>query len=92
MAQRPLAGHLRAPALICLTLVLATAAGAAAQAVHSPLPWMIGPLFAIALLRILGAPLQGPPGGRHVGQWAIGTALGLYFTPDVVRLLLVEFG
>ncbi|PLX71652.1 MAG: AbrB family transcriptional regulator [Azoarcus sp.] len=88
MAQRPLAGHLRAPALICLTLVLATAAGAAAQAVHSPLPWMIGPLFAIALLRILGAPLQGPPGGRHAGQWAIGTALGLYFTPEVIRLLL----
>ncbi|MCK9261524.1 MAG: AbrB family transcriptional regulator [Azoarcus sp.] len=88
MSLRPLAGNFRAFSLICLTLLLAAVAGATAQAVHSPLPWMIGPLFAVALLRILGAPLQGPPGGRHAGQWAIGTALGLYFTPEVIRLLL----
>ena len=26
-----------------------------------------------------------PPGGRQIGQWIIGTSLGLYFTPYVIR-------
>ena len=51
---------------------------------------MLGPLFSVAALRVLGAPLKAAPGGRHAGQWAIGTALGLYFTPDVINLLLAN--
>src|SRR5574337_781373 len=73
--------------LIALTLALAGAAGLTAQAMGLPLPWMIGPLFLLASLRMAGLPLQAPPGGRHLGQWAIGTALGLYFTPPVVAEL-----
>ena len=68
-------------------LLLATLAGSLAERLHLPLPWMIGPLFSIALLRMAGAHLEGPPGGRQVGQWAIGTALGLYFTPEVLGQL-----
>ncbi|WP_310494678.1 AbrB family transcriptional regulator [Dechloromonas sp.] len=68
-------------------LLLATLAGSLAQQLHVPLPWMIGPLFTIALLRMAGARLEGPPGGRQVGQCAIGTALGLYFTPEVLGQL-----
>jgi uncharacterized protein len=75
------------PLLIDLTLALATAAGLAAQTVGLPLPWMIGPLFLLAGLCMAGLPLEAPPGGRHLGQWAIGTALGLYFTPAVVAEL-----
>ena len=74
-------------ALVVLTLALGSLAGFAAQAVRSPLPWMLGPLFSVAILRMLGAPLRPLPGGRQAGQWAIGTALGLYFTPDVLALL-----
>ena len=73
--------------LVCLTLVIAAIAGLAAQSIHSPLPWMLGPLFAVALLRMAGAPLRAIAGGRQAGQWAIGTALGLYFTPAVLALL-----
>ncbi len=35
--------------------------------------------------RVAGANVSAIPGGRQVGQWIIGTALGLYFTPAVVR-------
>ncbi|MBS0345140.1 MAG: AbrB family transcriptional regulator [Proteobacteria bacterium] len=68
-------------------LGLAACAGALAQALHVPLPWMIGPLFSVALARIAGWMIEGPPGGRQAGQWAIGTALGLYFTPLVLAHL-----
>lgn len=69
---------------VLLTLVVAWLAAMAAEAVHSPLPWMIGPLFAVAGLRIVGVGLLPLPGGRQLGQWAIGAALGLYFTPVVI--------
>jgi uncharacterized protein len=38
---------------------------------------------ALAALRIGGWHIVGPRGGRQAGQWIIGTALGLYFTPPV---------
>lgn len=52
---------------------------------HTPIPWMLGPLFTIAALRIAGAPFAAPSNARYFGQWVIGTSLGLYFTPFVVR-------
>lgn len=42
---------------------------------------MLGPLFALAALRVTGSRVAAPPGARYVGQWIIGTSLGLYFTP-----------
>lgn len=77
---------------IALTLALASLAGFIAQTVGLPLPWMIGPLFLLAGLCMAGLPLKAPPGGRHLGQWAIGTALGLYFTPPVVAELASHLG
>jgi uncharacterized protein len=78
---------LPAPLRVVLTLTLAALAGLGAQAVRLPLPWMVGPLFLIAGLCAAGVPLRALPGGRQMGQWAIGTALGLYFTPVVVAEL-----
>ena len=46
---------------------------------------MLGPLVTIAFLRVAGVRIGAPPGGRQIGQWIIGTSLGLYFTPHVVR-------
>lgn len=69
------------------TLVLAAAAGALAASLHVPLPWMIGPLFAVAGARMCDIDLRPLPGGRQTGQWAIGAALGLYFSPEVVAQL-----
>jgi uncharacterized protein len=76
---------LRAVAPSVAGLAAAIVAGYACSLARTPIPWMLGPLFALALLRIGGAPVDAPPGARYVGQWIIGTSLALYFTPAVVR-------
>ncbi|MEZ5627150.1 MAG: AbrB family transcriptional regulator [Rhodocyclaceae bacterium] len=84
----PLGARVPAIARIALTLCLATLAATSAQALGVPLPWMLGPLFTVALLRVCNIALHPMPGGRHAGQWAIGTSLGLYFTPATLALLV----
>jgi uncharacterized protein len=68
-------------------LLLAGAAGAVAAWLHLPLPWMLGPLLCTAGLAINGVPLAASQRLRDAGQWAIGTALGLYFTAEVLATL-----
>ena len=46
---------------------------------------MIGPLFAMAALRLAGAPVEPLPGGRDAGMLVVGMSLGLYFTVPVLR-------
>jgi membrane AbrB-like protein len=69
-------------------LALALLAALACSWLNTPLPWMIGPLFATAAACMLGAPLRAPTQLRDAGQWAIGTALGLYFTAAVLAVLI----
>lgn len=69
---------------IAPALLLAVAAGALARQLLVPLPWLLGPLLAVAILRLAGARLEGPNGGRQLGQWLIASALGLHFTPPVI--------
>lgn len=66
-----------------LALLLCGAAGLVCAVLRLPLPWMIGPLLAMAACNFAGAQMRAVPGGRAVGQVIIGTALGLYFTPAV---------
>jgi uncharacterized membrane protein AbrB (regulator of aidB expression) len=72
------------------TLLMAAAAAWVCVHLHVPLPWMIGPLLATALCGVSGLPVDTAGPLRNAGQWAIGTALGLYFTPmvlhEIVRL------
>ena len=68
-------------------LLIAVPAGTLCAWLKTPLPWMIGPLLACALTSGAGARLACPLYARYAGQWAIGTALGLYFTPQVVARL-----
>jgi uncharacterized protein len=70
-----------------MTLALALAAALVCLRVHAPLPWTIGPLLATALLSMAGAPTFSWTPLRNGGQWVIGAALGLYFTPQVVALV-----
>lgn len=82
--------HMRNPLLfarVAITLALAWAAAAACVALHTPLPWMIGPLLVTSLLSIGGAPTESWDPLRNAGQWSIGASLGLYFTPQVVALV-----
>ncbi|MGH8705761.1 MAG: AbrB family transcriptional regulator [Burkholderiales bacterium] len=71
-----------------LALVLCAAGGVLCTWLGTPLPWMVGPMLAMAACNFGGARLRTPRGGRQVGQLVIGTALGLYFTPAVAREVL----
>ena len=68
-----------------LSLALCALAGTLFAWLKTPLPWVIGPLTAMAVCNFGGLGLRAPFGGREVGQVIIGTALGLYFTPAVAR-------
>src|SRR3981081_350817 len=68
-----------------LALLLCGATGALCAWLMPPLPWMIGPLAAMAACNFAGIGLRAPPGSRQLGQIVVGTALGLYFTPLVAR-------
>lgn len=85
-------------ARLALTLAGAMAAGALAQALHSPLPWLIGPLLATAAASALGAlavaaTLTGagiewsalPRPLSNAAQLAIAITLGTRFTPASLR-------
>ena len=79
----------RAPALTALAAC--TLGGAACYALHTPIPWMIGPLLTMAALRFFGLDVRAARGSRPVGQIVISTALGLYFTPPVARQVLAHW-
>lgn len=72
---------------VVLTLLLALAAALVCVWLRTPIPWMIGPLLATSLVSVLGAPTESWAPFRNTGQWVIGTALGLYFTPAVGALV-----
>jgi membrane AbrB-like protein len=76
------------PVRVALTLLLALAAAFACVRLHTPIPWTIGPLVATALASVLGYPTRSFVPLRNAGQWLIGTALGLYFTPQVTALVV----
>lgn len=76
------------PARIVLTLALALAGAFACVRLHTPIPWTIGPLVATGLASVLGYPTRSFVPLRNAGQWLIGTALGLYFTPQVTALVV----
>jgi uncharacterized protein len=78
---------LRFPFRVALTLALALAAAQLCLWLRTPLPWMIGPLLATAVASMAGAPTESWGPLRNIGQWTIGTALGLYFTPEVTALI-----
>ena len=69
-------------------MAIGAVAGYLCALLRTPIPWMLGPLLAIASLRIAGVDLGVPTPVRYAGQWIIGTSLGLYFAPSVVRHVL----
>jgi membrane AbrB-like protein len=77
----------RASVRTVFTLLMAWAAALLCVALKVPLPWMIGPLLLTAVLTMVGGPTASWTPLRNVGQWLIGGALGLYFTPQMVSLV-----
>ena len=75
-----------------LTLLLALGAALVCVELHTPIPWMLGPLLMTASAPLLGVPVYSAMPLRNTGQWVIGTALGLYFTPAVGSLVASLWG
>ena len=70
--------------LTLLALLVGTLGGALFAWLQAPLPWMLGPIFAVGACNLAGAGFAPPIGVRRGGQWVVGAVLGLYFTPDAV--------
>lgn len=76
----------RLPAII-KALVVGLPAGYLFHRLHTPIPWMIGPMVAVAALNLMGVRMHSPPYARQMGQVILGSAVSLYFTPPVVVAL-----
>ena len=76
----------RLPAII-KALVVGLPAGYLFHRLHTPIPWMIGPMVAVAALNLMGVRMDSPPYARQMGQVILGSAVSLYFTPPVVVAL-----
>ena len=75
------------------TPLVGLAGGYLASLIGWPLPWMVGSLLAIILVRCLTPwQLMEIPGGRKCGQWVVGIGIGLHFTPVVMEQVLSHFG
>src|SRR5258706_16135637 len=62
-------------------LLLAVVAGSICASLRTPLPWMIGPLFAVAGARLAGVHVTAVPRARYAGQGVIRSPPGLFFPP-----------
>ena len=71
-----------------LTLLGALLAAELCVWLHTPIPWMLGPLLFTAFASMAGLPTRSSGRLRNLGQATIGAALGLYFTPQVGSLVL----
>ncbi|MFJ4395894.1 AbrB family transcriptional regulator [Pseudomonas sp. NPDC089396] len=72
--------------LFWATGLVGLAGGFLASKVGWPLPWMVGSLLAIILVRCLTPwQLSEIPHGRKCGQCIIGLGIGLHFTPAVIE-------
>lgn len=67
-----------------LTLLIGAAGGGLFFALHLPLPWMLGALFATMVAAVAGVPLLAPSRLRPATVAVIGVMLGARFTPDVL--------
>jgi len=72
---------------ILKALAIAIPAGYLFDRLGTPIPWMVGPMIAVATLNLMGVRMHSPPFARQMGQVILGSAVGLYFTPPVVTEL-----
>jgi membrane AbrB-like protein len=72
---------------ILRALAVGIPAGYLFHLLQTPIPWMIGPMIAVAALNLTGVRMHSPPLARQMGQVILGSAVSLYFTPPVVAAL-----
>lgn len=73
-------------ASLAFSAAVALAGAALAQALGMPLAWVMGAMLSVAALSVFtGKERPQPAGLRRIAQGCIGLALGLLFTPEVLR-------
>ena len=72
---------------ILKALAVGIPAGYLFDRLDTPIPWMIGPMIAVATLNLMGLRMHAVPYGRQMGQVILGSGVSLYFTPPVVAAL-----
>ena len=71
---------------LAFSAAVALAGAALAQSLGMPLAWVMGAMLSVAALSLVtGSERSQPAGLRRVAQGCIGLALGLLFTPEVLR-------
>lgn len=77
-----------------LTLLIAFAAARMFVWWHVPLPWLTGPLLVTGLLSVMQLPVVSLLKMRNLAQWAMGSTLGMYFSPHrwIARATVVGGG
>lgn len=68
---------------LCLVFLVGGLGGLTFYGIGAPLPWLIGPLFAVACLSLAGLEFEIASAFRQVSQLTVGCAVGLQFTRDV---------
>jgi uncharacterized membrane protein AbrB (regulator of aidB expression) len=63
---------------ILKALAVGIPAGYLFHRLHTPIPWMIGPMIAVASLNLMGVRMDSPPYARQMGQVILGSAVSLY--------------
>ncbi|MFT8244507.1 AbrB family transcriptional regulator [Roseomonas sp. BN140053] len=71
-----------------LCYAVAALGGALFFLIHTPLPWMLGALCAVAAAQLAGLPLAASRRARNIAALVLGCALGLNFTPAAAERLL----
>src|SRR5215472_3776872 len=82
-------GVARTLARLLFVCALGGLVGAAAKAVHMPLPFVLGPLVSTAGLGLAGWPVVGVRRLRPGAQFVVGSAIGVQFTLAIVRKLVL---
>jgi len=70
-----------------LGLSIGVAGGALFDWLETPIPWLLGPLFAVACVNLAGVRVGCPAGSRQAGQVILGTVIGLYFTAEITGIV-----
>jgi membrane AbrB-like protein len=74
------------------TPIVGAIGGYTASALHWPLPWMIGALLAVILVRCLTPwRIAEITNGRKAGQLVIGIGIGLHFNAQVIEQIAQHF-
>ncbi|WP_165967103.1 AbrB family transcriptional regulator [Jeotgalibacillus sp. S-D1] len=75
---------------LIITAVIAAAAGFLFAASGMFLPWLLGPLFAMLILRnTVSWPLHWPSWIRNTGLLIIGCQMGTSFTSEAIKLMVI---